>query len=413
MKRMGSYFYIQLRRACRLLPSQLLITLLACGCLGFLTVVFMRNSTWTEERTKYEVAIVGDVSDSYLGFGIQAIRLMDDSRFMLEFPDMTEEEARRALTNGTVDAYAKVPEGFVASIVSGENDQKIILVGSEGQRGIVGILSEEMAKVASSLVTCSQSAIYSMQQIVVDNGESAVLWEATDDLNLRYLAMVVNRTDLCGLETLGFSNGLSTEGYYLCSILVFFLQLTGIHYSPFFCRKSRECTELLASKGVGSFRQVVGEYLACICLNLCCLLEIIILLGIVMEKDLLHIQEWQNMGTETLINFFVGLLPVAAMLVALQLLLYELTTGVVSGILLQFVSSIAMGYLGGCFYPANFFPETLTQLGQLLPTGAALRYADGILVGQLRVEACAGVILYMISFIGIAGLIRKYKLQRG
>lgn len=413
MRRMLRYFYTQFRRACKLLPAQLVMTLLACGCLGLLTVLYMKNSIWAEERTKLEVAIVGDTSDSYLGFGIQAIRVVDDSRFMMELPAMTEEEAQRELIHGNVSAYVKVPEGLVESLVTGANDKKITLVGSEGQKGIVGILAEEMSKVISTLLTCSQGAIYSMQTILINHGESDILWKATDTLNLRYIDMVVNRTDLCDLEIMGISNGLSTQGYYFCSILVFFLQLSGINNSPFFTRKSRASTELLAARGVGASRQILGEYLACMFLNLCCLAEIAILLRIVMGRNLFRIAEWKGMESEALTGFFTGLLPVAAMLVALQLLLYELTTGIVSGILIQFVSSIAMGYLAGCFYPANLFPDTMKGLGAVLPTGVALRYADGIMVGQLRVVDFTGIILYLIFFLGIAVLVRKYKLQKG
>lgn len=413
MRKMISYFYIQFRRACRLLPAQLVMTLLGFVCLGFLAVSYLNNSIWAQERTKLKVAVVGDTSESYLGFGIQAIRVIDDSRFMIELPDMTETEAKKGLIHGDISGYIKVPEGLVESIVTGANDRKLILVTSEGQKGIIGSLAQEMSKVVSTLLTCSQSAIYGMQTILMDEKGSGSLWEATDIMNLRYLDMVVNRADLYELDILGISNGLSTKGYYLCGILIFFLQLSGIDHSPYFTRRKKESAALLASKGVGPFKQILGEYLACVFLNLCCLLEIMLFLGIVMQRGLFRIDEWEKMGMDALTGFSAGLLPVAAMLAAMQLLLYELTTGVVSGIMIQFVSSIAMGYLAGCFYPANLFPDTLKHLGAVLPTGVAMRYANGIMKGGPRIADCAGIILYMFSFLGIAVLVRKYRLQKG
>lgn len=413
MKGFRTYFYIQFRRAMKMLPALLAVTLLLCGCVVLFMALYRNSDEATESSRKYRIAIVGDTSDSYLGFGISALSMLDDSRFMLEFPTMTESEARLALAMDDITAYAIVPDGLVDSIVYGRNDKPITFVGSTGQKGITGILAEKLTEVVSTLVVRSQSAIYGMQKLLYLYGMGNVWDEATDLLNLRLIDMVLGRTGLCNLEVLGLSNGLSTEGYYFCSMLIFFLLLLGINSSPLFCRKSHELMRLMASRKVGPALQVVGEYLAYLCLNLCCLFGVFLALWPLFGRESLQLAEWGEVEIGTLAGFFVRMAPVAATFAAMQFLLYELTTGVVSSVMLQFICGISMAYLAGCFYPASMFPDTLKRMGGLLPAGLALDYADGCLLGEVVGGACFGLFLYLAVFLALSVYARSCRIQRG
>lgn len=407
-----TYLSIQLRRAIKLLPVMMTVTLLVCSCVGIFAVLYL-STEMAGQSKKYRIAVVGDTTDSYLGFGISALSVLDDSRFMLDFPSMTEEEARRELAEGKITAYAKVPDGLVDSIVEGSNDKPVVFVAATGQKVITGFLVEDLTEVASSLIVRSQSAIYGMQRILWDNGMGDLWWDATESLNLRLLDMVLNRTKLCDLEMQGMANGLSTEGYYFCSMLIFFLLLAGIHSSPLFAKKSRELMKLMASRGVSIYEQIAGEYLAYLFLNLCCLLGVFFVLGAVLKSGVIQLPEWEKNGIEALAGFYVRLIPVVAALTAMQFLLYELVTGVVNGVLLQFICAISMAYLSGCFYPASIFPNVLKRIGEKLPVGLALRYADGSLMRESTLGLGFGLLLYLAVFLGLSMFARSLRLRRG
>lgn len=413
MKGFCTYLYIQWRRALKLLPALMTVTLAACGCAGLFAVLYLGSSEMTKDKQKYQIAVVGDTTDTYLGFGISVLSVADDSRFIVDFPSMTEREARRALAAGELTAYARVPDGLVDSIVYGTNDKPVTFVGPTGQRGITGILVEELTKVASTLIVRSQSAIYGMQSILRDNGMGDLWREATEKLNIRFIEMVLNRTGLCKVETLGMANGLSTEGYYFCSMLIFFLLLAGINSSSLFGRRSCELMRLMASKGVGPFRQVAGEFLTYLFINLCCLFGVFVVLRLVFESGVIQIAEWNGRDALKLSGFFVRFLPVVTALAAMQFLMYELVTGVVSSILLQFICGISMAYLSGCFYPASMFPDVLRHIGEVLPTGLALRYADKSLTGEVPFLVCLGLFFYAAAFLGVSGALRHLRVRRG
>lgn len=408
-----AYFYIQFKRALKFLPVLIIVTLVSWGCIGIFAALYLGSDEMQADTQKYRIAVVGNTSDAYLGFGISALSVLDDSRFMLEFPAMTEGEARKALMKGEITAYAKVPEGLVESIVYGQNDKLVTFVGATAQKGITGILAEKLTEEASTLVVRSQSAIYGMQRILHNNGMGDKWQDATLSLNLRLIDMVLNRTKLCKLEILGRANGVSAGEYYFCSMLIFFLLLSGIHYSPLLGRRGRDLMRLMASKGVGPLRQVAGEYLAFLFISLCCLLGVFAILLPVFGSGVLKFAEWNGMNTGELAVFYIRLIPVAAAFASMQFFLYESVSGMVNSILLQFVVCIGMAYLGGCFYPSGMFPDALKRIGEILPSGLALRYADVGLSGGIALSAGVGLLLYLTVFLGLSAFVRGIRIQRG
>ena len=128
---------------------------------------------------------------------------------------------------------------------------------------------------------------------------------------------------------------------------------------------------------------------------------------------MVHHPEWEGMGAEPLTQFLPALLPVTAMFAALQFLLYEIMAGVVSGILLQFLCGIGMGYLSGFFYPAAFFPDIMQRLGRIMPTGAALRYVNGSVAKEESGMAGFGVLLYLAVFLVLSVYVRRSRIRRG
>ncbi len=409
----GSYFIVQMKRMLRLLPAVAGVTAVM-GCAALLLTGVLSRAADSEEKPKYVLGLVGDVSDSYLGFGISALTSLDDSRFMLDLIQLTEDEARRQLRKGEISAYAVIPEGLMDSLVSGANDETIALMGPEGQKGLSSILMQELADIVCTLVTRSQSAVFGMQNILWSRGMSDRVPLETDILNLRLIGLVLNRTQLCRVEVTQEGPRISLEGYYFSGLLLFFLLLSGIYSCHVFSRRSRELMRLSAARGVSGGRQVLSEYVSYLCLELCCLAGVFLLAGGAGAAGFLQIPEWQEERAKAALLFFGCAVPAAALAAALQFLLYELVTGVVSGVLLQFVCAIVLGYLSGCFYPVNVFPQTLQALSQVLPTGLAMRYLCACMeCGDAGAVAQAfGVLAYTAAFLGLAVLVRRRRIGR-
>jgi ABC-type uncharacterized transport system permease subunit len=116
---------------------------------------------------------------------------------------------------------------------------------------------------------------------------------------------------------------------------------------------------MLTARGLGSTRQLLGQYFAF-------LLGLLTILG-VLTGALLLVPE---PPVEPL-ALFVNLLPVTVMLSAMSFLLYTLASDLIGGVLLQFFVTAAMCFVSGCMYPVYFFPAPVQKMAAYLPTGIA------------------------------------------
>lgn len=411
MRQIPAYFLAQLKRAARLLPGQILADIAICLCAGALACLLITQGSFAAEGTRYRIGMVGDLSDSYLGFGIAAVQEMDDSRFMVELVPMSEQEAEAAFQRGELYAVMRVPDGLLESIVYGENDRLVTYTAAQGQQGLGAMVMGEITDVVSTLVTCSQSAIYAMQQVLADQGRGDEIGWETDKLNLALIQMVLSRSGFGEVEVLGYGDGLSLELYYFCGVILLFLLLSGLLNSALFVHGNGAFSCFLKARGVGALWQVLGEYLAYLLLVVTGLFALCIPLAFGLERELLRIPEWEGMGTASFLAFLPVLLPVAVMFAALQFFLFEVAEGIVNGILLQLICGIGMGYLSGYFYPSAFFPEKMRALGAFLPSGAAMRFVQAGALGKIPAAGWTAVFVWLALFLLLAAAVRRGRMR--
>ncbi len=411
MKKVGRYLEIQLKRVLRFFPAVFLVTLVLVGAVVLVAKGVLTEKLSDDKQAMVEIGVCGDIQDSYLGIGIIALQQLDSSRFALDFHMMKEEEAREALVAGELTAYLVVPDGFVDSVVSGENFS-IKYYAANGESGIGTMLMHELAKIISELITKSQSGIYGMQSLCKELGYNDIYWDVTNDLNMQYINLLLDRPTLFEVEILGVSNQLSTQGYYICGFAVLFFMIFGINGCPIFVRRDMSLAKILTFKGVSAGYQVMIEWIAYLCMVLTCTLSVFALLGGVCEYIDVSVPEWRRVNFESVFSFGMELIPIIIMLTGMALLLHELTDNIISGMMLQFLTALGLGYVSGCFYPSSFFPEGVQLAGRVLPSGVAIQYASGCMKGELGVGAVLAVVAYTVFFVGATWLLRHRKLVK-
>ena len=199
MKKCGIYMRLQLKRMGKVFPAVFLVTVLLS--VGICLLVWMQLSvdSQDEKRQKIVLGVVGDTRDSYLGFGIYALEHLDSSRFTISFSELTEEEAVIQLESGKISGYIRIPDGFLDSIVSGQN-MPVTFVGGGAQRGIGTQLMMELSDTVSEVITESQTGIYSMQDFYLEQGAIERIAEDADRLNLRYFDVLFSRENMYRIE---------------------------------------------------------------------------------------------------------------------------------------------------------------------------------------------------------------------
>jgi len=400
------YFAVQIKRMIKHAASVLPIAMLLFSCIAAAVYFFFQYSGITDANTKYRIGIVGNTDQTYLKFGFYAIGTMDVSKYMVDFIPMTEEEAKEEFRAGTLTAYVVVPDEFLDSVVHGRNDVPITYVSTEGHKGIEGYLMDEFSVVISDIVTSSQASIYSMQSVARSLGKNDELGEWTEELNLRLIGYVLNRTDFAELEELGISKGLLIRQYYFCTMILLFCFLLGISSAPLFSGKNDEFGKWMKMRGIGPFFQVVCEYFAYFILMLICVYVPLAVLGRVTDNmSFLHKKVYPG-------QLFFALFPIMLMICAFHFMIYETVRNTVSNLLVQFVMIMGMGYVSGFFLPADSLPESISAFGRILPSGVTMDHLSGMLFTETDIECTAMMMIYSIIFLMVSVMMRRWIVMR-
>lgn len=403
MRRALTYGRAQLRRAARLLPRMLAVTLLlaALAAIAALLLAGLHRSE-EEENEPIRIGLVGNMEDGYLTEGLALLEKMDVSRFSLRFVPMEEAEAARALRFGRIGGYAVFPDGFAEALMVGEH-RPVTYVSASGGADLGSQMTRELAETVSALVLETENAIYGAQNYAADRLPGVDPYRAGDNLVFRFALRIIDRSRLYRTETVAGGDALSFPAACLCGLSLLFLLLWSISCAPLFAGRSRELGRLLQAEGTGAAVQVLAEYLSFALLMLCGLLGAGLLAGALLRRFGVAIPELEGAGS--LLRFALGTLPTALMICALQFLLYELADGTIGGIMLQFLNAAVQGYLAGCFYPASFFPEGLRRFGAALPAGAGLTQLRALLLG--KASAGGQVWLWLLLFLAASMLLRR------
>lgn len=166
----------------------------------------------------------------------------------------------------------------------------------------------------------------------------------------------------------------------------------------------------LKSHGIGVVSQLLCEYSGFFTFTFITFLIFAAVFGIVSGYTDFGIKELAGADFITCIIFIFKAIPVIAMITSMQLLLYETVSGTVNAILLQFLIAVALAYVSGCFYPNNFFPDSIQNLANILPSGVGFAYLRKSMTGlNVNIELLKALI-YTVIFILLAVSVRKYRM---
>ena len=404
------YLKLQLKRAFKHYPSILLVTLIAVLGIGItVTTLFHINNNSTDKQ-KINIGIVGNLAESHVDVVVYALENIDAVIGSVNFVELSEDDAKDALEKNEIVGYIQIPDNYFEDIAYGDN-AAARYVSDENAKDLVSVLTNEMALMLSEMVTETQKGIYSAVEIAEDKDVKKGLYTKIDELNFEYMGFVMNRHQTYDVEYLGIKDRLTYGGYYICGFLVFFLMIWGISCNKILLSKNIGLSRLLYTRGMKSYWQILCEYVGYFFITFITLLLIFVTFGFVLSFGDFGIRELAGADMLFCIGFVIKLIPVAVMFTAMHFMIYEIFSNIISSVLVQFIISVVLGYMSGCFYPNTFFPESVQKITSLLPSGAGFSYAGKMLTEeQLDGELCI-ILGYALLFILTAICVRNYKLR--
>lgn len=382
----------------RYLPGVLVVLLLLTLGIGMLAGA----AEHAPDRQTVCIGVVGTAEDSLMQTLLTALSGLDSTRFSVTLAPMEETEAQQALQQGDIEAYVKFPEGFLDAMLYGQV-KPIEYVSFGGAPELAGMVTEELTAVLTDLLTDAQKGIYGAGAAMQTHGQGSQADQMIYDISIEFAMLILNRDKVYQVQTLSGGGKIPLSQYLLYGLTVTGCFLLTLPFAPVFLHQDNALERMLAAKGWGAFMQMLCQLGAYACVLLLCILLPLIGLSFtgVLPEQLRFLRG------------IAALLPIVLLTAAQSLFLYETARQLLSGIVLNFLVSLLVCFLGGCLYPVWFFPDSLQMIAPWLPGGMARLWLTGIAAGQLNAAALLGIFGSAALFFIAAAVLRRWKTERG
>lgn len=394
---MKKYFLMQLKRASRFLIWGLCVVVVLFGCLSvvYQAMVAADAKDAAAEGAKIKLGVVGTAQDQYLQWGLAAMQF-DSTAMSLELVPMEEDAAVDALIRGDIAAYFVFPDNFVDDAMYGDV-HKLRFVSNVGSAGLVSIVKDEIIGIADDILIACESGSYGVGDALDDNGSPETYGKHVNDLALEYVDFLFDRSKMYHVESTA-QNNLSIDRYMLGGLTVVLLMLSCLPFAPLYIRSDPSLFRVLRSRRVGVVQQTAAEFAAyfAVLMVLLAVVSAVLRVGGLLSEG---VSGWRA---------FAGCLPALLMIASLSYCMYTLSDHLTSGILLAFVATLALSFIGGCMYPIQFFPLTVQRLAAVLPSGIARQSVTGTLVGTGSTHVWS-LLGYSAVFLAVAVIARSLR----
>jgi hypothetical protein len=198
------------------------------------------------------------------------------------------------------------------------------------------------------------------------------------------------------VNELGNAEGIGLEEYLLSGFCVVLLMLICLVFAPMMVRSDMSLARVLSANRRPVIAQALCDF-ATYLIGIFCIVAVLMCIAV------------RTGWVELTAGLILQWIPIVIAITALSFLLYELTTNLISGVLLQFFALLSLCFVSGCFYPTTFFPDSVQSLAAYLPTGIARSQLAESFAGIMHLGGALMLLAYGGAFFGAAVLIRKAK----
>ncbi len=420
MKRFLIYTKLRIKAVLKIFPAMCIMTLFLCLALGGMLYLQSSRSAGIsqgDEDERIGIGIVGIDSSGALGAAFPLLKNMDSSSSEADFIQFdTKREAASAIRSGRIIAAIVIPENTAALLLSGQTDRMTILFPGSSA-GLEALVMRELGDSVSAIIGSMNSASNTLAEYYTLSGthEIETITNAQTDLLITAVQDMLHRKNLFHVRYVRSQQQLSIESFYLVSMVLLLFLLMGIMCAGSFIRSDYALARLLKLRSLSASGQIFAEYLS-LCVLLFSLSAVFLpLIGLALSYMPITFSAF-GVTVSTFRNgflyFSMRAIPVILLAASIDLLLYELSENIITGVLLHFLVMIALAYASGLFYTAQTMPRIMKRLQPALPTGQALLYLQYTAKARsFCPERLVPVLIWTIVLLLVSCILRKNRIS--
>lgn len=358
------FMLFQLKSVSRDLP-RLLICFMALSLIILIAGV-CGDSILNKKDTPLNIKVgaVTPEEDNRVNFGFNMLEGMESVRDVCTFEKMDLETAKEKLQSGEIAFIAYVPEGFVDSIIYGENTPGYVITPENANTETLLFCS--VLDAGCHTFSYVQAGIYSVSDFLRDEHCSkAQIKEAEENVNMFYLRYAFNRSKFFYHTSVSATGNTTVRGYYLCSGIILLVLLCSLTLGRHFSKHSTEVLHALKRCGINNAYIKLTELLT---VSLAFYTFTLVLLAIARFTFIKSLDSMTPLG-------FLVLFIIIASIVSFIMFFNSFGSNKLASTLTVFLLAAVMMYMCGRFVPSVYLPDAVATIGKYLPL---TQWAEGL-----------------------------------
>lgn len=349
-----------IKRCFKLLPGLLLTTLLFLFAAGILLHYYTPILFGEEPFQQVNVALYMPEDSGYNQMGLSMVSNMKSFQDSLNIIQTdTYEEGYAMLVNKEAAAFIVIPEGFISSILNGNNNPIRILLN--GTKTFETYVVNDLLQNAAALLGTAQAAVYSVYDISVQYGldhETNIAFQnQIDTVNMTY---VLARESIFSEENFDLLHAFSLTEQLAASFLLLILFMTCFILTAFY--KGNNDAYYIRQKisGIGKGKLLISNCLAAS-------IDIYVVYIMIFAGLLI-------MGLHPTFLSLLTILPVILIVSLFIGLISEFVSGPHMANLIIFLMVLLLLYLAGGILPLQLMPKFLQHTAGYNPMTWLIQY---------------------------------------
>jgi len=246
-----------LRRGGRILGAALL-AFAVCAAAGRAGSALIYGKSVFEP---FSVAIVDQDNSYETNVLFTNLTDMQSLKGIVTFIRISEDDAKREMADGSVEAYIVLPKGFAADFENGANTPPVVVTAG----GLKSELVKMFVNCAIGQLSASQAGVYVTLDAIRAHGGQALYDKAFQDINLTFVSLFFSRESLLKTSVISAAGTVPPGIFFIIHFFLFFCVLNTGFVSDCFCGAG--CYRRLKSAGVHSWFILISHAVSGMLLN--------------------------------------------------------------------------------------------------------------------------------------------------
>ncbi len=411
MRRIVTYFWLELKKGLQTLPVFAAELVLAAGLAALLVFAVNGPAQQENSRTLLQVGIVIPDDNRQTKILTSMVENMESVQSLCSFRYLDADAAERELTDGEIAAVIYLNENLYQDIYSGANTPLRIKVADAGT---ATDLLKDLLQSGISLLQTAESGVYAVMQ--TSAGGNWTRLDPSDrpltDLAMRSFMLIAARSGMWETLIVSDFGEINLLLYFAGLVIIGLTTLYGVGFETLYRRGERVTGDCLRRMGISVWVESAAKRLAMLLI-----VWVLLVLQVLLYAALQGAGKWEEiLGNVPDASTVLLLLPLAYAIAGWMHLIYAFcagkrTDGESGGNAgaIFFMLTLLVIVLTGGIVPSAYLPRLVQRIQAVSPIFCGQQYLYVMLTGDLAVQQ----ILFVMGMGAVMSVIGTVRMRYG